>query len=82
MARDGEPSDALIGMVEGLFEYMDSAFKPKKTGRLEPEKLSAFYRKMGVADAENIGMLHVNLLDTPTRYLFLLMMMDYRPLHR
>lgn len=56
MARDGEPSDALIGMVEGLFEYMDSAFKPKKTGRLEPEKLSAFYRKMGVADAENIGL--------------------------
>lgn len=63
MDKAGEPSEALVRMIEGMFDYMDSTYRPKGTGLLEPEKLSAFYRKMGVLDNENIGM-------TPFLYLY------------
>ncbi|KAL7272058.1 hypothetical protein RUND412_005150 [Rhizina undulata] len=56
MADDGQPTELLVRVVEGIFDYLDAAFAPFNTGFLEPAKLSAFYRKMGMKDEENIGL--------------------------
>lgn len=55
MGDDGNPSDLYVRLLDDIFDYVDANFKPRDTGVMEPEKMSAFYRKMGMSDEDNIG---------------------------